>query len=43
VAINDTTQAADVGFGSIYNHFESKEGIFAALVEWLFEEFRQYA
>ncbi len=39
VAISDITEAADVGFGSFYNHFESKEGIFAALVEWMFEEF----
>jgi len=39
VAINDITEAADVGFGSFYNHFESKEGIFTALVEWVFEEF----
>ncbi|SAK58046.1 TetR/AcrR family transcriptional regulator [Caballeronia ptereochthonis] len=39
VTINDITNAADVGFGSFYNHFDSKEGIFAALVEWLFEEF----
>ncbi|MGF6992161.1 TetR/AcrR family transcriptional regulator [Paraburkholderia sp. GAS32] len=39
VTINDITEAADVGFGSFYNHFESKEGIFAALVEWVFEEF----
>jgi AcrR family transcriptional regulator len=39
VAINDITEAADVGFGSFYNHFESKEGIFVALVEWVFEEF----
>ncbi|MFL9911253.1 TetR/AcrR family transcriptional regulator [Paraburkholderia sp. RL17-337-BIB-A] len=39
VAISDITEAADVGFGSFYNHFESKEGIFAALVEWVFEEF----
>src|SRR6202795_2786125 len=38
VTINDITEAADVGFGSFYNHFESKEGIFAALVEWVFEE-----
>ncbi|OUL70868.1 TetR/AcrR family transcriptional regulator, partial [Paraburkholderia hospita] len=27
------------GFGSFYNHFESKEGIFVALIEWLSEEF----
>lgn len=39
VTINEITEAADVGFGSFYNHFQSKEGIFAALVEWLFEEF----
>lgn len=39
VAINDITEAADVGSGSFYNHFESKEGIFVALVEWMFEEF----
>ncbi|MFL9965188.1 TetR/AcrR family transcriptional regulator [Paraburkholderia sediminicola] len=39
VTINEITEAADVGFGSFYNHFESKEGLFVALVEWLFEEF----
>jgi AcrR family transcriptional regulator len=39
VTISEITQAADVGFGSFYNHFDSKEGIFAALVDWLFEEF----
>lgn len=39
VTISDITEAAHVGFGSFYNHFESKEGIFAALVEWVFEEF----
>ncbi|PRY04031.1 TetR/AcrR family transcriptional regulator [Paraburkholderia sp. BL25I1N1] len=39
VTINEITAAADVGFGSFYNHFESKEGIFTALIEWLFEEF----
>ncbi|MFM0432247.1 TetR/AcrR family transcriptional regulator [Paraburkholderia aspalathi] len=39
VAINDITEAADVGFGSFYNHFSSKEGIFAAAVEWVYEEF----
>jgi AcrR family transcriptional regulator len=41
VAISDITEAADVGFGSFYNHFESKEGIFDALVEWVFEEFAE--
>jgi AcrR family transcriptional regulator len=39
VTINEITEAADVGFGSFYNHFESKEGIFVALLEWLSEEF----
>ena len=29
VAINEITEAADVGFGSFYNHFESKEAIYA--------------
>ncbi len=33
VAINEITQKADVGFGSFYNHFESKDAIHAALVE----------
>lgn len=33
VAINEITEAADVGFGSFYNHFESKEALHAALVE----------
>ena len=27
VAINEITEAADVGFGSFYNHFESRDGI----------------
>jgi AcrR family transcriptional regulator len=39
VAINEITEAADVGFGTFYNHFESKEGIFTALLEWIFEDF----
>lgn len=33
VAINEITEAADVGFGSFYNHFSSKEAIYNALVE----------
>lgn len=32
VAINEITEAADVGFGSFYNHFESKEAIHAVVV-----------
>jgi AcrR family transcriptional regulator len=39
VAINEITEAADVGFGSFYNHFESKEAIYAALLDWVFEGF----
>jgi len=39
VAINEITDAADVGFGSFYNHFDSKDAIYAALVEWVFERF----
>ncbi|WNL44600.1 TetR family transcriptional regulator [Dyella sp. BiH032] len=39
VAINEITEAADVGFGSFYNHFESKEAIHAALIDWAFESF----
>ncbi|QCP51636.1 TetR/AcrR family transcriptional regulator [Trinickia violacea] len=39
VTINEITDAADVGSGSFYNHFDSKEGLFTALIEWLFEEF----
>lgn len=39
VTIREITDTADVGFGSFYNHFDSKEGIFMALVESLFEEF----
>ncbi|MEP9326560.1 TetR/AcrR family transcriptional regulator [Paraburkholderia phymatum] len=39
VAINEITEAADVGFGSFYNHFESKEAIYTTLVDNVFEEF----
>lgn len=39
VAINEITEAADVGFGSFYNHFESKEAIYAAVMDAVFEEF----
>jgi AcrR family transcriptional regulator len=38
-AINEITEAADVGFGSFYNHFESKEAIYAALLSWVFNDF----
>jgi AcrR family transcriptional regulator len=33
VSIQEITDAADVGFGSFYNHFESKEVLFAAAVD----------
>jgi AcrR family transcriptional regulator len=39
VAINEITEAADVGFGSFYNHFDSKEAIYEAVLEWVFEDF----
>lgn len=39
VAINEITEAADVGFGSFYNHFESKEAIYAAVMDWVFRDF----
>ena len=39
IAINEITEAADVGFGSFYNHFESKEAIHRALTDLVFEEF----
>jgi AcrR family transcriptional regulator len=39
VAINEITEAADVGFGSFYNHFDSKEAIYASVLEWVFADF----
>ena len=39
VAINDITEAADVGFGTFYNHFASKEVIYAAVIDAVFEDF----
>lgn len=39
VAIQDITNAADVGFGSFYNHFASKEAIFQGLQEELIEHY----
>lgn len=39
VAINEITEAADVGIGSFYNHFESKDAIYIALMDEVFEEF----
>lgn len=39
VAINEITEAADVGFGSFYNHFASKERIYDAVVDRVFGVF----
>ena len=39
VAINEITEAADVGFGTFYNHFSSKEEIYTCIVNWVFEAF----
>jgi AcrR family transcriptional regulator len=39
VTINEITEAADVGIGSFYNHFDTKEALHAAVVDDLFEEF----
>jgi AcrR family transcriptional regulator len=38
VSIQEITDAADVGFGTFYNHFESKMDLFAAAVEEVLEE-----
>jgi AcrR family transcriptional regulator len=39
VAVNEITEAADVGFGSFYNHFESKEAIHTAVFAAVFDDF----
>ncbi len=39
VAIAEITEAADLGFGTFYNYFESKEAIYEALVDEVFESF----
>jgi AcrR family transcriptional regulator len=39
VAINEITEAADVGFGTFYNYFDSKEAIHDALVEDVVDSF----
>jgi AcrR family transcriptional regulator len=38
VSVLEITQAADVGLGSFYNHFESKEQLFQAAVDQVLEE-----
>lgn len=37
--INDITEEADVGFGSFYNHFQSKEEIRAVVTQELLDRF----
>ncbi len=39
VAISEITEAADVGFGSFYNHFASKEAVHEAVVDAMFDQF----
>jgi AcrR family transcriptional regulator len=38
VSIQEITDAADVGFGSFYNHFSAKEELFDAAVDEVIEE-----
>lgn len=39
VSIQEITDAADVGFGSFYNHFSSKEALYEAVLTAVFDEF----
>ncbi|CAA0098012.1 putative HTH-type transcriptional regulator [BD1-7 clade bacterium] len=39
VTINDITEGADVGFGTFYNHFESKDAIYEAVLFYAFDSF----
>jgi AcrR family transcriptional regulator len=41
VPILEITQAADVGMGSFYNHFETKEKLFEAAVEAVMDDYGQ--
>jgi AcrR family transcriptional regulator len=41
VSIQEITDAADVGFGSFYNHYESKDALFQAAVESTVEDWAQ--
>jgi AcrR family transcriptional regulator len=40
-SIQEITETADVGFGSFYNHFESKDELFRVASERLLEEWAQ--
>ena len=42
VTINEITDDADVGFGSFYNHFASKDAIYEALIEEVFDAFGRH-
>ena len=39
VSIQEITDAADVGFGSFYNHFDSKQELFEVAVDEVVEEY----
>jgi AcrR family transcriptional regulator len=39
VAIHQITEEADVALGSFYNHFDSKEAIYVAVITRVFDEF----
>src|ERR1700752_135560 len=39
VPVLEITQAADVGMGSFYNHFDSKEQLFQAALNEIFDSF----
>nr|WP_169251798.1 TetR family transcriptional regulator [Brevibacterium sp. 'Marine'] len=43
VSIKELTDAADVGFGSFYNHFNSKEELMAAAVEAALDDWASLA
>jgi len=38
ISIQEITEAADVGFGSFYNHFESKQDLFDVAIEEALDE-----
>ncbi|MEV1000151.1 TetR/AcrR family transcriptional regulator [Nonomuraea sp. NPDC050202] len=42
VSIQELTEAADVGFGSFYNHFGSKDELFQAAITDVLEEHGQF-
>ena len=40
-SIQEITEEADIGFGSFYNHFDSKEQLFATATEEVLERWGQ--